>query len=288
MQMTEVLDKLKSLQEILVQKYEIETKVAELPESLDGDIQSLNIFREQYIEHNKEYEEKKDVVRQLKLDLDEAQKRREDGEKGMDSITTHREYEALEKQINEAQKVEDEKRHELQKEEKNLAELNDTLKSEEDLISSTEKDVNDARENLDKEIAICNDQLNGLSVKENDVARGIDSETIIKFRRIIRRNKKGIVAVKGNVCDGCHMVLPAQFANEVRHGDKILFCPYCSRILFYEETGGEEDNYYSTVSSETASEEADEDLLEDDDPFDSASTDGEEAENQGKENEYEN
>ena len=35
-------------------------------------------------------------------ELEEAMKSREDGEKGMDNITTHREYEALEKQINEA------------------------------------------------------------------------------------------------------------------------------------------------------------------------------------------
>ena len=278
--MTEELERLKSLQEILVQKYEIESKASELPESLNGNIQSLNQFKEQYIEHNKQYEEKKDVVRQLKLELDEAQKRREDGEKGMDSITTHREYEALEKQINEAQKLEDEKRHELQKEEKNLAELDDTLRSEEDLISTTEKDVNEARENLDKEIAVCNEQLNDLNEKEKEAGSGIDSETIIKFRRIIRRNKKGIVAVRRNVCDGCHMVLPAQFANEVRHGDKILFCPYCSRILFYEDSGTGEDSYYSTALGETASEDADEDLLEDEDSFDSVTADAEDAESQ--------
>ena len=37
------------------------------------------------------------------------------------------------------------------------------------------------------------------------------------------------------------MILPAQFANEVHEGEKILFCPYCSRILFYQEIAeGEE------------------------------------------------
>ena len=36
------------------------------------------------------------------------------------------------------------------------------------------------------------------------------------------------------------MILPAQFANTVREGENINFCPYCSRILFYEETGEEE------------------------------------------------
>ena len=31
------------------------------------------------------------------------------------------------------------------------------------------------------------------------------------------------------------MILPAQFANTVREGENINFCPYCSRILFYED-----------------------------------------------------
>ena len=59
----------------------------------------------------------------------------------MDAISTHREYEILQKQIDEAQSVEDEKRKELQKEEKALSELNDLLKEQENSISSIEKDV---------------------------------------------------------------------------------------------------------------------------------------------------
>jgi RNase P subunit RPR2 len=57
---------------------------------------------------------------------------------------------------------------------------------------------------------------------------------------------RGIVAIKGGVCMGCHMILPAQFANSVRQGQEIVFCPYCSRILFYEESEvGEEDFFDS-------------------------------------------
>ena len=31
------------------------------------------------------------------------------------------------------------------------------------------------------------------------------------------------------------MSLPKQFVNDVHKGEDILFCPYCSRILFFEE-----------------------------------------------------
>ena len=148
MQMSEELDKLKSLQEVLAEKYEIEAKVEELPKTLDGSTESLERFKKEYIEKNSEYEAEKAKVAELRTQLDEAQKFREEGEKGMDSITTHREYEILDKQINEAQEKENSIRKELQKEEKVLAELNDILKSEEELIASTEKDVQDSKENL--------------------------------------------------------------------------------------------------------------------------------------------
>lgn len=287
MQMTEELERLKSLQDVLAEKYEIEAKVEELPKTLDGSTESLDRFKREYIEKNKLYEEKKDIVARLRVELDEAQRKREEGERGMDAISTHREYEILEKQISEAQALEDSKRKELQREEKSMAELNDLLKSEEDLIASTEKDVNEARENLDKEIAACNEKLEALKAQEAEISEGIDSETIMKFQRIIKRNRKGIVAVKGKVCDGCHMILPAQFANEVHHGEKILFCPYCSRILFYEEATDLDENYVS-IHDDSSADDMDEDLLEDEDFIDIEGDDSEDSDSSIKSLDYEN
>lgn len=287
MQMTEELERLKSLQDVLAEKYEIEAKVEELPKTLDGSTESLDRFKREYIEKNKLYEEKKDIVARLRVEFDEAQRKREEGERGMDAISTHREYEILEKQISEAQALEDSKRKELQREEKSMAELNDLLKSEEDLIASTEKDVNEARENLDKEIAACNEKLEALKAQEAEISEGIDSETIMKFQRIIKRNRKGIVAVKGKVCDGCHMILPAQFANEVHHGEKILFCPYCSRILFYEEAADLDENYVS-IHDDSSADDMDEDLLEDEDFIDIEGDDSEDSDSSIKSLDYEN
>lgn len=249
MQMTEILDKLKKLQDILAEKYELENKITELPKTLDGSNESLERFKKEYIEKNAEYEAEKAKVVALKAELSDAETSRESGEKGMDAITTHREYEALDKQISEASEKEQNIRKDLQKEEKILAELNENLKSNEELIASTEKEVNGAKESLSKELDSYKKELDKLKKKEDDITPGIDSEVVFKFQRIIQRNSKGIVAVRGNVCDGCHMILPAQFANEVHEGEKILFCPYCSRILYYEE---DEDNSSSFFQMDDA------------------------------------
>ena len=240
----DIFEKLKKLQNILVKKYELEKKIEEAPKQLSSQEELLARMKKEFIEKNNEYETVKSGVLQLKLELEQAVKSRENGEKGMDNIQTHREYEALEKQIQEATDKENEIRKELQKQEKILEEIKETLKINEDMISSQETDLSASKDSLNKELDSYNKELNSLKKSEDKITPDLDQEILFKFQRIIQRNSEGIVAVRNGVCTGCHMILPAQFANIVREGENINFCPYCSRILFYEDTG-EEDVYES-------------------------------------------
>ena len=182
----------------------------------------------------------------------------------MDAIETHREYEILDKQINEAQQKEEEIRKELLKEEKYMADLNERIKNQEELVQSTESYVNEEKQGLAQEVACYNEKLAALTESEKEFSDGIDTETIIKFQRIIKRNRIGIVSVNGNVCNGCHMILPAQFANEVRKNEKILFCPYCSRILFYEQNENTDENYFSLEDAGSLADLDDDEFIDDD------------------------
>lgn len=244
MEMSIVFDKLKSLQEILSEKYKIEAKINEAPKTLSNQEEAVTQRKKEFIEKSKIYDEKQKLVAELKTKLAEAEAAREHAEKGMDSITTHREYEALEKEIEDAKKLEQLVRKDLQREEKNLAELDETLKFDEKTIEDTVNELNEKKADLDKDIGSYKEELDKLNQQEVELEEGIDPDIIFKFKRIIRSKQgKGIVAVKGKVCDGCHMILPAQFANEVHNGENIVFCPYCSRILFYQELNENETEY---------------------------------------------
>lgn len=267
---TEIFDRLKSLQVILGRKYELESKIDEAPKQLGSQDELLARMKKEYIEKNKEYEAVKERVGQLKIELDEAVKLREDGEKNMDNITTHREYEALDKQISEASAKEADVRKDLQKEEKSYAELNDILKTNEAIINSTEESLNESKKALDSQLSSYKSEIAELKSQEEKIVPGLDQEILFKFQRIIQRNSEGIVAVKNGVCTGCHMILPGQFANEVREGENILFCPYCSRILFYEaSTEGDQITYYNDTGSLADSDDELEDEFEDDEDSDS-------------------
>ena len=248
MEMTEVFDKLKSLQDVLVEKYDLEKKIESSPKQLDSQDELLARLKKEYIEKNKSYEEVKATVEHLKRELAEAEASRESGEKSMDTITSHREYEALDKQISEATEKEEAVRKDLQREEKKLAELDEALKADAAMISSQESDLNQSKSELSKQIDDYKAQLENLGAQEAEITPGLDQEIVYKFQRIIQRNSEGIVAVKNGVCTGCQMILPGQFANEVRDGEKILFCPYCSRILFYQEVASDESVDFSNLA----------------------------------------
>ena len=264
----DIFEKLKKLQTILVKKYELEKKKEEAPKQLGSQEELLARMKKEYIEKNNEYEDVKSKVAQLKFDLDEAVKSREKGEKGMDDIQTHREYEALEKQITEATEKENEVRKELQKEEKLLEEIKETLKINEEMINSQESDLAASKDNLNKELQKYDSELTSLKKDEDKITPDLDQEILFKFQRIIQRNSEGIVAVRNRVCTGCNMILPAQFANIVREGENINFCPYCSRILFYEDSGNEKD-FDPIISMDDAGSLADlDDDFDDEEGFD--------------------
>ncbi len=264
----DIFEKLKKLQTILVKKYELEKKKEEAPKQLGSQEELLARMKKEYIEKNNEYEDVKSKVAQLKFDLDEAVKSREKGEKGMDDIQTHREYEALEKQITEATEKENEVRKELQKEEKILEEIKETLKINEEMINSQESDLAASKDNLNKELQKYDSELTSLKKDEDKITPDLDQEILFKFQRIIQRNSEGIVAVRNRVCTGCNMILPAQFANIVREGENINFCPYCSRILFYEDSGNEKD-FDPIISMDDAGSLADlDDDFDDEEGFD--------------------
>lgn len=273
METTDIFEKLKSLQVILARKYELEAKIDEAPKQLGTQDEFLAKLKKDFIAKNEEYEAVKEKVLQLKNELDEVVKTREENEKSMDSITSNREFEALEKQIDELKNREDSVRKELQKEEKNLADLNDLIKSTETMINSQESDLNTSKGALDEQIAAYKEELESLSAQENELKPDLDQEILFKFERIIRRNTDGIVAVKNGVCTGCHMILPGQFANEVRSGENILFCPYCSRILFYEEADGSDDDTYFNIDDAGSLVDIDDD--EDEEEYDEDSYDEE-------------
>ena len=229
---------LQQLQEILSEKYAIERDILEIPRALETKQEILKHLKKTYVEKNEEFEVTKADIKRLNFEMDEAERMREEFEKRMDIITTQREYEALDKEIRDATEKEQRFRREIQKRERDLEDMRESLEREGQMIEMQEDELTAENEKNWAETSKKEAQLAKLVNTESRITPGMDEDILFKFQRIIRnKSGVGIVPVKANVCSGCHIVLPAQFVNDVRSGDEIQFCPYCSRILFWEEGG---------------------------------------------------
>ncbi|MDR1446412.1 MAG: C4-type zinc ribbon domain-containing protein [Treponema sp.] len=250
MKMEEVFEKLRTLQDILSKKIAFEQAKQEKPKILDTQKELLARMKKSFIERNQEYEKARVNEVELRNLLAEAEGMREKAEKHMDAISTQREYEALDKEIRDAAEKEQQYRKELQKEERLLSDLDEQMKQNTALIEQQEREFEDRRLGIESEIAAIDAQLEELGHSEKEISPDLDPEVFFKFERIVKnKGGRGIVAIKNGVCMGCHMILPAQFANHVRLGKEIVFCPYCSRILYYEESEDGEDEFFDTEDS---------------------------------------
>ncbi len=244
----DVIERLRSLQSILSEKFRIESEIEDLPEALSTKIELVSRLKRSYIEKNAHYEEVKNRIRDLRLEMEEAERDREKHELQMDQIKTQREYEALDKEIREASEREQSLRKDVQREEKVLSETSAELEREEQMIQSQEQELTEEQEKIKQEIESRKIQLAELETEEQELTPGLEDELLFKFERIIRSKEgEGIVSLRKGVCTGCQMILSNQFVNDVRRGEEIKFCPYCSKIVFYL---GEDEALYQSNDSE--------------------------------------
>jgi len=261
--MIEVFGNLKTLQDILSEKIELEQKIQEIPKMLVTQEELLARMKKSFIEKNQDYEKAKTAEAEFRNFLADAESKIEKAEKNMELISTQREYEALDKEREDAEEKAKDYRNKLLREERTILDLDEQMKQSQALIDQQEKELEERRKGIEEEVGAKKAQIASLSEREKKLTPDLDPEVLFKFERIIRNKMgRGIVAIKGGVCMGCHMILPAQFANIVRQGEEIVFCPYCSRILFYEESEQAEEDFFNDEDSGSLS---DLDDMEDED-----------------------
>jgi predicted nucleic acid-binding Zn-ribbon protein len=63
----------------------------------------------------------------------------------------------------------------------------------------------------------------------------IPSQILGHYDRLVAHGKKGLAAVRDQVCTGCHMHLPIGVVTTLMHDDDIQLCDNCGRYLYLPE-----------------------------------------------------
>lgn len=62
----------------------------------------------------------------------------------------------------------------------------------------------------------------------------LSGDIVRAYERIKKARKTGISRVTGMTCEGCNASLSHQVINELKKGDKIMYCDYCGRIIIWD------------------------------------------------------
>lgn len=86
---------------------------------------------------------------------------------------------------------------------------------------------------VDSEVAALSAGLDEARRHRDELAAAIDGELRRKYEAIfIRRRGIAVVEVRGGTCQGCHMRVAPQLANEIQRNQRVIVCPNCHRILY--------------------------------------------------------
>src|SRR5208337_3772483 len=147
-----------------------------------------------------------------------------------------------------------------------VEELKGVLEKEEMMIQKQEEDVKEEQSKIKVKVKEKTAELKKLQGEEKKITPGLEEDILFKFERIIKnKSGVGIVSLTKGVCTGCYMILPPHFVNTVRLGERVEFCPYCSRILFYQEDE-EGEAPETAILDEESEEDEDEEEEEDESP----------------------
>lgn len=245
----EKLECLRKLQDVLQEKFSLEQQVESLPADLKREESTLKAVEAEYEELQNLTEAAIQEVKSLSIQYEDAFQQRTTYEKQMEFLSTQREYEALSKQLEEAKVAE----HTLLKQRNSRTKESEKLKKDTEAkaaeVEAQKAMVEEERTKVDTQLSGIQSKIAELEEKCQEIKNGtISDELYAKFSNIVRKkNGLGVVPVHGQVCMGCDRVLPVQFVIDLRQKqehNEIDYCPYCSRIIWYEPLDPETEKNY--------------------------------------------
>jgi len=233
----EKLSSLYNLQKVESKLDEIAILKGELPievKDLEDEIQGLHA-RETRIEE--EINGINEFIEQKKQAIIQSQELINKYEKQSDNVKNNREYEAINKEIeNQTLDLKLAERH-IKDANEEIAEKARVLDTAKRNIAVKEANLKVKKGELDKIIAETEKEEAACRQMSEKARAAVDPRLLASFDRIRNnfRNGLAVVPVVRDACGGCFNAIPPQRQSEIRQHKKIIVCENCGRVLVDED-----------------------------------------------------
>lgn len=233
--MRDQLKRLEELQRYDAQIQELTNALAAIPAKLQATQNDLarvenllNSERAQLSESQRYYSEQKGLLEADETHVSSAKHK-------LSQAKNSKEYVAAQREI-------DTTRESVQSREAEMTKLVDAVKAKEKLLADRDADVQALRDSIAKDGEIARGKMNELEGKiaviktERDkIAAGVRADVLKRYGAIRMRRGLAVVAVRNGTCTGCNMNMPPQLYNTLQRGTSLETCPYCHRMIYWDE-----------------------------------------------------
>ncbi|HUI07960.1 MAG TPA: C4-type zinc ribbon domain-containing protein [Verrucomicrobiae bacterium] len=150
-------------------------------------------------------------------------------------IKSNTEYQALLKEIAKVeQEIDEVETRELGLMEQ-IDKLQPALKREQVTLKEVAAKTEGEKADLQKRATAIESELTRLLAERQKLAQEIDADALRRYDRLMHsKNDFAVVPIRNGNCGGCHLHIPPQLAHNARHGDELISCEYCGRILYWQ------------------------------------------------------
>ena len=238
--MREQISVLEVLQQIDMELSELEVHLTEYPKKISAFEQELQSSKESILSINNKKEEHLKVKSELENELNLNEENIKKSEERLFEIKTHKEYQALQKEITETKRMNLDLEEKLLDEMEKIEQLEAQIAEKNEELTNKETDyqvkISDYKEKLE-EIKIVYEP----KVEEKEkIVQTINPEILPLYEKIKTRNGEVLAVARNEICTGCNMNIPAQLFNEILTLSRIIQCPNCKKILYCEEESSSE------------------------------------------------
>jgi len=226
---------LDTLQRIDIELSQLEKNLREYPEKISDYESEIEASRKK-LENSKKIKQEILVNKSgIELEILQNEDLIKTADQKLFEIKTHKEYEALQKQIADTKR----KNSAL---EDNLLEQMVKLEGLESRISKEEEELLNRENEYTDKIAGFKEKIEELKIlyppkieEKVKIASGLTPDILSIYERVKKRNGFVLAVARNEVCMGCYMHIPAQLFNEVLTLSRLIQCPSCQKFHYCEE-----------------------------------------------------
>lgn len=217
----------------------VDLRIRELTEGLEKYPNEIDDLKKDLLEKEESINLKETTLSELKTQRDglesslsSNQESIKKSEERLFSIKTHKEYEALQKEITDTRK------ENLEIEDRTISVMAE-MEETEGALAEEKENYATLKEQYAEQIAEKEKKIEELEIsrkpaerEKSEILSTIDPKILPLYERIFKRNGRALALAENEKCTSCNINIPPQLYNEILKQAKLVQCPNCKKILY--------------------------------------------------------